>query len=235
MGPIVFDQARFGPGAAELIARKLFELSAGRADVSLALSGGTTIVPVYEHLAALDGVSLNWRAMNFYFGDERAVPADHRDSNYRLAREALLSRVPAIPERVHRMEAERADLDQAAHDYEALLPAALDLVLLGMGEDGHVASLFPGSAALEETERSVIPAFGGTPRVARLTITPKVLARAGEIIVVVNGSRKRDAVSRALEGPLDPSACPAQLVRRATWILDAPAAAGLHPSPDPRT
>ena len=224
---IVLDRARFAPGAAELIGRKLLALSAGRADLSLGLSGGTTIVRVYEHLAALDGVSLNWMAINFFFGDERAVAPDHRDSNYRLAREALLSRIPALPQRIHRMEAERADLDQAARDYEAVLPASLDLLLLGMGEDGHVASLFPGSPTLEETERSVVPAFGGTPRVARLTVTPKVLAHAAEIIVMVSGSRKRDAVSRALEGPLNPSACPAQLVRRATWILDDEAAAGL--------
>jgi 6-phosphogluconolactonase len=227
-GWIVVDPTRFAAEAAEQIGGTLHRMSGGRRDLRLGLSGGTTLAPVYEHLAALESVSLNWNAMSFYFGDERAVPPDHPDSNYRLARETLLSRIPAAPERIHRMEAEQSDLDRAAREYDALLPLSLDLLLLGMGVDGHVASLFPGSPALAEAERRVVPVSGGMPRVARLTITPPVLAQAKEIIVMVNGLAKGEAVARALEGPLDPFACPAQLVRRATWILDHPAARRLR-------
>lgn len=225
---IVVEPARFGLEAAEQIGRTLLRLSGAGGELALALCGGSTVPPVYEHLAALKSVSLDWSALSFYFGDERAVPPDHRDSNYRLARETLLSRIPAAPERIHRMEAERADREGAARDYEAVLPASLDLLLLGMGADGHIASLFPGSAALEATDRRVVSVFGGAPRVARLTITPTVLTQAKEIIVMVSGAAKQETVARALEGPLDPFACPAQLVRGATWILDRPAASGLR-------
>lgn len=225
---VVVDPSAFAMEAAAQIGRALHRLSGTSRQLSLGLCGGTTVPPVYEQLAALKSVSLNWSAMGFYFGDERAVPPDHRDSNYRLARDTLLSRVAAIPERIHRMEAERADLDGAARDYEAALPASLDLLLLGMGADGHVASLFPASPALEADDRRVVPVYGGTPRAARLTVTPRVLGQAREIIVMVTGAAKREAVARALEGSLDPFACPAQLVRSATWILDRPAARELR-------
>ena len=225
---IVVDPRGFAQAAAELIGHQVGGTSRAGGGISLGLAGGNTVAPVYEHLAALPSVSQSWNAVSFYFGDERAVPPDHRDSNYRLARETLFSRIPAASERIHRMEAERDDLDEAAREYDALLPASLDLLLLGVGADGHVASLFPGSAALEENERRVVPAFGGMPPVARLTITPRVLAMAKKIIVIVSGASKQAAVTRALEGPVDHLACPAQLVRGATWILDQPAALGLH-------
>lgn len=225
---IVVESASFARAAADQIGRTLHRISHDRQNVTLALTGGNTVAPVYEHLAALPGVSLNWKGTSFYFGDERAVAPDHPDSNYRLARESLLSRIPAAPDRVHRMEAERDDLDRAALEYDALLPPALDLLLLGMGVDGHVASLFPGSAALTETARRVVPVVGGVPHLARLTITPTVIWDVREIIVMVSGSSKQEAVARALEGPFDPLACPAQLVRRASWILDRPAAQGLR-------
>ena len=226
----VFDRASFAAEAAVEIGRTIHRISAAHQDPSIALTGGRTAGPVYEHLAALRSVSLHWKTMSFYFGDERAVAPDHRDSNFRLVHETLLARVPVAPERVHRMEADRADLDRAARDYDALLPPALDLILLGMGSDGHIASLFPGSLAMAETVRRVVPVFGGTPPIARLTITPPVLEQAREIIVMVSGAAKREAAVRALEGPFDPTACPAQLVRGATWILDHAAAEGLSPA-----
>ena len=225
---LVTDSASFASKAAAQIGRALGRSSETRRDLRLVLCGGSTIAPVYEHLAALRSVSLQWEAMSFYFGDERAVPPEHHDSNYRLAYQTLLSKIPADRERIHRMEAEREDLEKAARDYEALLPSSLDVLLLGMGADGHIASLFPGSPGLEATSRRVVSAFGGNPPVARLTITPRVLTEAREIIVMVNGSAKQAAVARALEGPLDPFACPAQLVRRATWVLDQAAAEGLR-------
>jgi 6-phosphogluconolactonase len=231
---VVVDPGSFPSAAAELIGRYLGEVNGTGGRISLGLAGGNTVAPVYEHLAELPSVSQSWNAVNFYFGDERAVPPTHRDSNYRLAWETLLSRIPDATARIHRMEAERHDLDEAARDYDALLPASVDLLLLGMGADGHIASLFPGSPALEEHARRVVPTFGGIPRVPRLTITPRVVAEARSIIVMVSGSSKQAAVVRALEGPADTHGCPAQLVRRATWILDHAAAEGLRPlSGDP--
>lgn len=224
---VVVGAGSFPGAAAELIGRAVREVNGASGRISLGLAGGNTVGPVYEHLAALPSVSRCWNAVSFYFGDERAVPPTHRDSNYRLAWETLLSRIPDATERIHRMEAERDDLDDAAREYEVLLPGSFDLLLLGVGADGHVASLFPGSPALDENERRVVPSFGGIPRVARLTITPRVLAEARKIIVMVSGSSKQAAVARALEGPVDTRACPAQLVRGATWILDHAAAGRL--------
>lgn len=224
---IVVEPGSFAAAAAELIGHNLPAGNGATGRISLGLAGGNTVAPVYEHLAALPSVSQTWNAVSFYFGDERAVAPDHPDSNYRLAWETLLSRIPVARARIHRMEAERPDLDQAAREYDALLPEALDLLLLGVGADGHVASLFPGSPPLEENRRRVMPAFGGMPRVARLTVTPKVLAQARKILVMVSGASKQAAVARALEGPVDIRGCPAQLVRGATWILDQAAASGL--------
>lgn len=179
--------------AAEWIARH-----AGR---SIALAGGTTPRAVYARLA------LPWAEINFYFSDERAVPPDHPESNFRMARELL----PAA--RLHRME--------SAEEYARILPEPLDLLYLGMGEDGHTASLFPGSPALEETRRVV--AVRGPDRI---TITPPVIASARALLVVATGAAKAAMVRRAREGPWDPRAVPAQLARHGTWIVDRAAASG---------
>ncbi len=165
--------------------------------------------------------------VTFYFGDERAVPPEDARSNFRLARETLLAPLGIEPAQVHRMEAERPDLDRAARDYEGMLPAVPDLLLLGVGPDGHIASLFPGSASVGESIRRVVPAFGGEPRLPRLTITPPVIRAARATIVFVAGARKANAVAAALQSPPDPDECPAQLVREAEWIVDRDAASRL--------
>jgi 6-phosphogluconolactonase len=224
----VVASSRFAEAAAELIATRLRQTPRPGGLCALALTGGRTVRPVYEHLAGSPGGSIPWHTVAVYFGDERAVPPDHPDSNFRLAHEALLSRIPVAPARIHRMEAEREDLETAARDYERILPATLDLLLLSVGSDGHIASLFPGAPAIGERIRRVVPAAGGEPKVARLTITPRVIRESVEVLVLAAGAAKRDAVTRALEGPPDPLQCPAQLVRHATWILDREAAAGLR-------
>lgn len=208
--------------------RKAVEQTGGCA---LALAGGNTPRRCYERLPALPGVP--WDRVDFFFGDERAVPRDSPDSNYRMAWETLLSKVRVRPERLHRMEVERDDLGQIAREYEALLPPALDILILGIGPDGHTASLFPHSPALAEQDRLVMAVTGGEPLVQRLTITPPVIARAARILVMATGSAKADAVARALEGGDDPAATPAQLARRGTWILDREAAAALRSPPGP--
>jgi 6-phosphogluconolactonase len=155
------------------------------------------------------------------------VPPEHPESNYRAACETLFAGRPEALERVHRIEAEAAELELAARAYAELLPDPLDLLLLGLGEDGHTASLFPGSAVLGERNARVAVVSGPKPPNPRLTVTPPVIESAREILVLVSGAGKAEALARALSGPLDVVAVPAQLARAGTWIVDAAAAAGL--------
>lgn len=188
-----------------------------RGTASLCLAGGQTPKLGYETLAQATGI--DWSGVSVYFGDERCVPPDHPDSNYRLARLALLDRVNILPESVHRIRAESSNSDDAAADYARKLPDLFDVLVLGVGEDGHTASLFPGSLAVRETERKVLPVLGPKPPFERITLTPPALA--GRVVLVVAvGAAKSNAVSQALEGDLDWDRCPAQLARDAVWILD---------------
>jgi 6-phosphogluconolactonase len=220
---------RVGTAAlAELAAREIAEMLVSavheRGSASLALAGGTTPRAAYERLA---GEPVPWRAVSIYFGDERCVPADDPDSNYRMALEALFTRLSEPPARIERMACESSDHDGAARAYEGVLPEALDLLVLGLGEDGHTASLFPGANALFETTRRVLPVVGPKPPPHRLTITPPVLEAARAVIVLAAGAGKSAAVARALEGELDIASCPAQLVRDGLWLMDHAAAAQL--------
>lgn len=193
---------------------------------TLALAGGGTPAPVYQSLAR--HATIRWSAVDIFFGDERAVPPDDPASNFRMARESLLDRIAVSAECVHRMPADRRDRAAAAAEYDALLPASLDVLLLGMGEDGHTASLFPHSVALAELKRRVLAVTGTKAPVERLTITPPVIAAARAIFVLVRGSAKAAMVSRVIAGRDDPQHLPVQLARHATWLLDDDAAAALH-------
>ena len=211
--------------AAEWLSREVSRAIAERGRCALCLAGGRTPDPVYRELAS--GSPIDWSRVEVYFGDERAVPPDHPDSNYQMVHRALLSRVPVPAGQVHRMEAERVDRDAAAQDYERRLPPRIDVLLLGMGQDGHTASLFPGSAALDERQRRVVAVLGAKPPARRLTITPPVIDAARTVAVVATDADKAAMVARALEGPLDPKAVPVQLARRGVWFLDYAAAASL--------
>ena len=200
---------------------------AERGRCAMALTGGTTPAPVYRALALLPDIP--WSAVDLFFGDERAVPPDDPESNYRMVAETLLATAPIPPGQVHRMVAERADLAAAAAAYAQLLPPSLDILLLGMGPEGHTASLFPGSPALAETLRTVVPVHGPKPPPVRLTITPPVIASARSIYLLITGSGKAAMVAQAIEGSQDWNAMPVQLARRGTWLLDDAAAALLHP------
>ncbi len=125
------------------------------------------------------------------------------------------------------MPADRPDLEAAADDYAAQLPDNIDLVVLGIGSDGHTASLFPNDRAVEEQERRVVPVAGPRPPHRRLTVTPPVLESARQLIVLAAGCEKAEAVHRALYGEYNPGSCPAQLARRGVWILDEAASAEL--------
>jgi 6-phosphogluconolactonase len=223
---VVEERDGFVAAAAAWVASSIAAVLAKSARCSVALSGGGTPRAIYAHLADRY-VDVPWALLDIYFGDERRVPPDDPRSNYRMAREALLSRVPIAPSQVHRMEGEREDADAAARDYEEILPASLDILLLGMGGDGHTASLFPGTAQLEERDRRVVPSTSPVPPAGRLTITPPVIVAAGRVAVMVSGAEKAPAVARALEGSFDPQTLPVQFALRASWFLDRDAAARL--------
>ena len=201
----------------------------GRA-LSIVLPGGSvaeTFLPV------LADAGFDWSAIDVFWGDERAVPADHPDSNYRLADELLLAHVSIPPARVHRMPGDAAQLDAGALAYEAELvkvlgsPPRFDVVLLGVGPDGHVCSLFPGHRALKEASRLVLAVTDSPkPPPSRLTLTLPALDEA-EIFVAAFGDTKADAIRRALsdEECQLPVALAARRGRSATFLLDPAAAA----------
>ncbi|HKK27453.1 MAG TPA: 6-phosphogluconolactonase [Gemmatimonadota bacterium] len=224
-GSVRVHAAGAWPGAAGLAVLAALREAAAAGPVSLALAGGSTPVPLYRWLAAREDVP--WSRIDVFFGDERCVPPDDPDSNYRTARKTLLGPAEVEAARVHRMPAERDDREAAAADYAALLPPHLTVLLLGIGEEGHTASLFPGSPALEERERRVVPVTAPADPPERLTVTPPVLEQAARVFVLATGQRKAEPVARALEAPWAPDVCPAQLARRGTWLLDRAAAAHL--------
>jgi 6-phosphogluconolactonase len=222
---VVSDARALARRAAERIVDLTRAAVAERGSCSVALAGGSTPRATYEVLATSAlAAALPWGAISWYFGDERAVAPDHPESNYGAACETLLAGRPALLASVHRMRADASDLEAAAREYAALLPDPIDVVLLGIGEDGHTASLFPGGTALAERSARVVVVSGPKPPNPRMTVTPQVIERAREILVLASGAGKAEAVARALEGPSDPEAVPAQLARAGTWIVDREAA-----------
>jgi 6-phosphogluconolactonase len=236
---------------------------------TLALSGGSTPRAAYSRLAYGDlSHQLDWQCTHVLWGDERCVPPDDPRSNYRMAKEALLDRVPIPPDHIHRIRGED-EPQNAAADYESTLrsllarhpehseePALnevkgslesprpsrrdpslalrmtnLDLVLLGLGEDGHTASLFPGQPAVHENERWVMAVPAPTGDMWRVTLTPAVLDLAHNVTFVVSGASKSQRLAQVLEGPFTPDLLPAQAIHprqgRLTWMVDSAAASGL--------
>ncbi len=215
----------------------------GRRRAAIALSGGSAPRRLYQLLAAEQCASAWWERLEVFFGDERAVPPGHPDSNYRMAREALLDKVPLPPSQVHRMPAEEKDLSRAAERYEQLIrgrvPASpqgfpvFDLIWLGMGDDGHTASLFPGTRALEERTRWVVANEVPQLQTRRLTLTFPVLRAARRVQFLVAGKAKAGMVRRIFESLQDKGARQADLLPAARvrpvhgvleWLLDREAA-----------
>jgi len=219
----VCDSSELAKLAAERIAQALKQAISGDFAASLALAGGTTPRAAYEALAKIPGI--DWSKVSVYFGDERAVAASHPDSNFAMAKAALFDRVPLPSANIHRIVAEDPDQDAAARAYEAVLPARISVMVLGIGEDGHTASLFPYSPALNERVRRVLPVIGPKPPPQRLSITPPVIEAAELCIVLANGSGKAEPVRRALLDPLDIQSTPSGLARSGLWLLDHAAAA----------
>jgi 6-phosphogluconolactonase len=223
----VADPEQVARAAADAIGDALRSAVAQRNVFTIALAGGDTPRRCYEQLAGRR--ELAWPRVEFFFGDERPVPPDHPDSNFAMADRALLRPLAIDPRRIHRIEADRSDLDSAAHDYEDALARfpILDLVLLGMGADGHTASLFPHTAALSETRRSVVANEVPQLGTRRITITFPLIERARAVLVLVTGAAKADALAQVLAGPLDPQRLPSQRLRdlpNVEWLVDTEAA-----------
>jgi len=208
---------------------------------TIALAGGSTPKELYRLLASESEpfrARLPWALSHFFWGDERHEPPDHPESNYRMAREAMLDSVPVPPENIHRIPAEEPDAAIAAARYEEEIRAffhlasgerpRFDLVLLGLGVDAHTASLFPGSAAVHESERLVVAPWVETQKSFRITLTPPVLNAAALVMFVVGGEGKAAALAAVLEGNRDVDRYPAQVVRpvegKLLWMVDRTAA-----------
>ena len=216
---------------------------------SVCLTGGGTAAGVYRAIAAAEvaGPSVGWQRFHFFWGDERDVPPDHPDSNYRMAMSALLAHVPVNPAKIHRMEADGGDASAAALKYDALLrrtvfeprhaDPAFDLMLLGLGDDAHIASLFPGSALLTSAPAPLVAGVppGGKPKVARITLTPPAILAARRILMIVSGASKAEAVHAALDLPEEPSRWPVQILRladdRVEYLIDSAAAQSWRGAP----
>lgn len=220
---VAADEERLSDTAADRVTTLLQQTTSSRGAALVSLTGGSTPRRLYARLADASAAwrpRIQWPQLHVFWGDERHVPPDHPESNYRMAKEALLDHVPIPREQVHRMRGELADAQDAAAEYEQTLAdafrsagredRAFDVMLLGVGEDGHIASIFPGSELLSDDtvghpllSRRVAAVWASHLNTWRITLTPAATLDAHAILVLVSGARKADAVKNAIEGPLD--------------------------------
>jgi 6-phosphogluconolactonase len=226
-------------GAADEFASRATSAVRSTGRFTVALSGGSTPRSLYSLLAS--NSSLPWDKIYFFFGDERHVPPDNPESNYRMARESILSKVPIPAENVFRVPAENPDASKVAEAYEQTLrkffnPALggfprFDMILLGMGPDGHTASLFPGTAALQEKSRWVVSNWVEKFKTNRFTLTLPVLNNAAVVIFLVSGQDKAGMLKEVLEGNRLGELFPSKLIKPSNgeliWMVDRAAAAQL--------
>jgi 6-phosphogluconolactonase len=241
---VLADPAAVARQAAVWFLREADEAVRRQGRFTVALSGGSTPRALYELLAGPEAPALGppvaWDRVHLFWGDERYVPPDHPDSNYRMTREALLTRVPVPPGQVHRIATEHPDPERAAAAYEATLRSAFgvtegwprfDLVLLGLGPDAHTASLFPGTAALHEATRLVAANWVPKFKAYRITLTYPVFNHAACVLFLVGGAEKTDALREVWHGPRDLDRYPAQGIQptggRLVWLVDRPAVNGV--------
>jgi 6-phosphogluconolactonase len=238
VGADVDETVRIAAGQFAALARKI---AAGGKPVYAAISGGSTPRLLFQTLAAepFAGI-IPWDAIQLFWGDERNVPPGHPDSNYSMARELLLSCVPVPPANVHRIPTGDGTAIEAADLYQRtlreILPVAnglprFDYVLLGLGANGHTASLFPHRPILHEAQRLVVADHVEEVNAWRVTLTVPVLNNAAQISFLVTGEGKASVVQQVIEGPRDPEGTPAQMIAAQhgalAWILDTSAAAHL--------
>ena len=223
--------------AAEECLQAALKAVEARSRFSIALAGGSTPKRLYALLADKQNSFRSlfpWERTHFFWGDERHVPPDHADSNFRMASEAMLARVPVSDPQLHRIQGENPDASKAAENYEQdllrhfhLNPGAwprFDLVLLGLGPDGHTASLFPDTAVLEETSRLAASVWVPKFQASRITLTVPLLNQAANILFLVGGKDKAAALQAVLRGVFQPRRYPAQLIRPVQgdllWLVD---------------
>lgn len=229
--------------AAGDVVRIANEAAAAHGVFTIALAGGSTPKVLYSLLAEHPALrnSLPWDKMRVFFGDERHVGPGHPDSNFKMASDTMLSKAPLQPEQIHRIKGEYADTAQAAAEYEEVIRSEFalqggafprfDLVLLGMGNEGHTLSLFPGTKALGETQKIVTRNWVGKLYTERVTLTARAANNAANIIFMVAGADKACALKAVFEGPHEPEQLPAQMIQPVngtlTWLVDQAASAML--------
>ena len=249
----VVDSDVLADAAAQRLTVLIEQAIAARGRAMVSLTGGTTPRDAYEALADRARPwrdRIDWSRVHLFWGDERHVPPDHRDSNFGMANEALIRHVTIPAGQVHRMRGELADPVAAAAAYAQQLPDVFDVMLLGLGEDCHIASIFPGSELLASgrgarssgaplTDDTVPAKTDGTVAAVRspagqwrITLTPPAILNSRDIVMLVAGEAKSAAVAGAIDGALDVENCPAQLLREADdrleWMLDTAAASRLR-------
>jgi 6-phosphogluconolactonase len=235
------DSDTLSHAAARYVVRVASEAITTHGRFTLALAGGSTPKKLYGLLASEPyRDQIDWALTEIFWSDERSVPPDSEDSNYHLAHEVLLSQVPIPAGQVHRMPADAKDQDEASLMYTQEIQRvfgtngipSFDLIQLGMGPEGHTASLFPHQASLHEQARLIMPVTVPKPPPPRLTFTPLLLNAASHILFLVTGQDKADALQAVLEGEYNPDEYPAQIIRptkgEVTWMLDPAAAGKLH-------
>ncbi|MEZ6097761.1 MAG: 6-phosphogluconolactonase [Pirellulaceae bacterium] len=226
--------------AAEALISLAAQATEARGRFVFALSGGSTPRGLYQALTTVKyRKRLDWNRVEFFWGDERTVPPDHEESNYRMALDTLLKPLGVHPAHTHRIEADRDDLEPAAAGYAAEIarcfeaslsdpPPRFDLILLGLGQDGHTASLFPHTEALRATDRWVVTNHVPQRSTTRITMTIPLINRARAVFFLVAGDEKAAALARVIHGPMDPARFPGQMIHptdgRLVWFVDRRAA-----------
>jgi 6-phosphogluconolactonase len=212
------NSAKWTHEVAEVVMNAVTRAYKARGEFSVMITGGRSAECLYKTWAAMPDFA-GLTNIRFFFGDERCLPPNHPESNYGLAMRTLFRHgIPKTCE-VMRMSAELPDPEVAAATYEALLPERIDVLLLSMGEDGHIASLFPQSLSLFETRRRVVHVIAPKPPFGRLTVTPSVITQAHQVFVISIGKVKARVYRRAQLAPQDIAEIPARLVLNANWFL----------------
>lgn len=239
---ILADAKELAKAAAELFIQIVGSTVAQKGTCRVVLAGGSTPQALYSLLASEPySEQVAWDRLHIFFGDERCMPPDYPDSNYRKAYQSLIRNVPLLPENIHRIPAE-LEPERAAERYEEKLlayfssqidptereAASFDLVLLGMGDDGHTASLFPGTPVIHEDTRWVAAQYVDKLGAWRITLTPAILNRSAHILFLVSGAGKSDTLQHVIYGSYQPERYPAQIIQpdsgSVIWLVDEAAA-----------
>jgi 6-phosphogluconolactonase len=240
---ILPDAAAIAKRAADEVLKAAAVAVEQRGRFSIALAGGSTPKVLYSLLVNDPAIKVQvpWDKMDVFFGDERHAGPDDPDSNFRMANESLISKSPLKPDQVHRIKGEYEDTEKAAREYEQIIRShfklaagqfpPFDLVLLGMGNEGHTASLFPGTKALHAGDRIVVRNWVGKLYTDRITLTAPAINNAANVIFMVTGSDKALPLKGVLEGPSEPEQLPSQMIQpqagELRWLIDATAGAKL--------